>query len=73
MNEIKYTILFCVFVRTFVVPFYYGSGTVINYGSGSDLLTSYGSGSGSTRQKSYDSYGSGSDSTTLRRSCDKKV
>jgi hypothetical protein len=30
-----------------------GSGTVINYGSGSDLLTSYGSGSGSgsTRQK----------------------
>jgi hypothetical protein len=30
-----------------------GSGTVINYGSGSDLLTSYGSGygSGSTSQK----------------------
>jgi hypothetical protein len=28
-----------------------GSGTVINYGSGSDFLTSYGSGSGSTRQK----------------------
>jgi hypothetical protein len=27
-----------------------GSGTVINYGSGSDFLTSYGSGSGSTRQ-----------------------
>jgi hypothetical protein len=27
------------------------SGTVINYGSGSDFLTSYGSGSGSTRQK----------------------
>ncbi len=26
----------------------YGSGTVINYGSGSDFLTSYGSGSGST-------------------------
>jgi hypothetical protein len=25
-----------------------GSGTVINYGSGSDFLTSYGSGSGST-------------------------
>ncbi len=31
----------------------FGSGTVINYGSGSDLLTSYGSGSGSgsTSQK----------------------
>jgi hypothetical protein len=28
-----------------------GSGTVINYGSGSDFLTSYSSGSGSTRQK----------------------
>jgi hypothetical protein len=30
-----------------------GSGTIINYGSGSgsDFLTSYGSGSGSTRQK----------------------
>ncbi len=27
------------------------SGTVFNYGSGSDLLTSYGSGSGSTSQK----------------------
>jgi hypothetical protein len=27
-----------------------GSGTVINYGSGSDLLTSYCSGSGSTSQ-----------------------
>jgi hypothetical protein len=27
------------------------SGTVINYGSGSDFLTSYGSGSGSTSQK----------------------
>ncbi len=37
-----------------------GSGTVINYGSGSDFLTSYGS--GSTSQK-YGSYGSGS--TTL--------
>jgi hypothetical protein len=46
---IKYTILYCVIVRTFVIPFYYGSGTVINYGSGSDFLTSYGS--GSTRQK----------------------
>jgi hypothetical protein len=41
------------FVRTFVIPFYYGSGTVINYGSGSDFLTSYGSlsGSGFTKQK----------------------
>ncbi len=28
-----------------------GSGTVINYGSGSDFLTSFGSGSGSTSQK----------------------
>ncbi len=28
-----------------------GSGTVINYGSGSDFLTSYGYGSGSTSQK----------------------
>ncbi len=28
-----------------------GSGTVINYGSGSDFLTSYGSGFGSTSQK----------------------
>jgi hypothetical protein len=28
-----------------------GSGTVINYGSGSDFLMSYGSGSSSTRQK----------------------
>jgi hypothetical protein len=33
IKEIKYTILYCVFVRTFVVPFYYGS--VIIYGSGS--------------------------------------
>ncbi len=37
------TILYCVFVRTFVVSFCYGSG------SGSNFLTSYGS--GSTRQK----------------------
>jgi hypothetical protein len=42
---IKYTILYCAFVRTF----HYGSGTVINYGSGSNFLTSYGS--GSKRQK----------------------
>jgi hypothetical protein len=39
----KYTILYCVFVRTFVIPFYYGFGTIINYGSGSNFLTSYGS------------------------------
>jgi hypothetical protein len=42
-------------VRTFVIQFYYGSGscsssgTVINYGSGSDFLARYGS--GSTGQK----------------------
>jgi hypothetical protein len=35
LKEIICTILYCVFVRTFV----------INYGSGSDFLTSYGSGS----------------------------
>ncbi len=40
-------------VRTLVIPFYYGSGsgsssgTVINYGSGSDFLARYGYGSGS--------------------------
>jgi hypothetical protein len=45
MKKIKYTILYCVFVRTFVILFYYGSGTVISYGSDSDFLTSYGSGS----------------------------
>ncbi len=38
-NQIQ-IILYCVFVRTFVIPFYYGSGTVINYGSGSNFLTS---------------------------------
>ncbi len=41
MKEINYTILYCVFVKTFVIPFYYGSGTVINHGFGF----------GSTRQK----------------------
>ncbi len=51
MKEIKYTILYCVLVRTFVKPFYICSGTVLNYGSGSEFLTSYASGSGSTRQK----------------------
>ncbi len=47
-----------------------GSGTVIDYGSGSDFLTGYGygSGSGSTSQKvTVPSYGSGSGSTTLVR------
>jgi hypothetical protein len=56
MKKIKYTI-YTVSVRTFMIPFYYcsgsGSGTVINYvsGSGSDLLARYGSGSGSASQK----------------------
>jgi hypothetical protein len=49
MKQIKCTILYCVFVRTFVIPLYYGSGTIINYGSDSDFLTSYGF--GSARQK----------------------
>jgi hypothetical protein len=31
MKEIKYTNFNFVFVRTFVIPFYYGAGTVINY------------------------------------------
>jgi hypothetical protein len=36
MKEIKYgTQFYAVSVRTFLIPFYYGSGTVINYGSGS--------------------------------------
>ncbi len=34
MKEINYTILYFVFVRTFVIPFHYGAVTVINYGSG---------------------------------------
>jgi hypothetical protein len=57
MKEIKYTILYCVFVITFVIPFYYGSGTVINYGF--DFLTSYGyvSGSGSTSLDQVDAQG----------------
>jgi hypothetical protein len=45
MKEIKYTILHCVFVRTFVITFYYASGTINNYGSGSgsgsNFLTIY--------------------------------
>jgi hypothetical protein len=59
MKEIEYNIFYTVSVRTFVIPFFYGSGscsgsgTVINYGSGSDFLARYGSGSGSgsIRQK----------------------
>ncbi len=51
MKEIQHTILYCVFARTLVILFYYNSGTLIYYGSGSDFLTSYGSGSGSTQQK----------------------
>jgi hypothetical protein len=49
----SYTILCFVFVTTFLIPIYYGSRTVISYGSGSDFFTSYryGSGSGSTWQK----------------------
>ena len=49
------------FERTFLIPFYYDSGTVIDYSSGSDFLTSYGSGFHTA--KGYGSYDSGS--TTL--------
>jgi hypothetical protein len=49
MKEFKYTALYAVSVRTYVVSFCYGSasgsGTVIPYGSGSDFLAIYGSGS----------------------------
>jgi hypothetical protein len=31
MKKIECTILYSVFVRTFVITLYYGSGTVINY------------------------------------------
>jgi hypothetical protein len=48
MKQIKYTILYCELWELFVILLYYGFGTVINYGSGSDFLTSSGSGSGST-------------------------
>jgi hypothetical protein len=67
MKKTKYTILYSVFVRTFVILFYCGSGSVINYGSDSNFLKSYGSGSGYITEKSYGSYdfGSGSGSTTL--------
>ncbi len=30
MKKIKHTILYCVFMRTLVMPYYYGSGTVLN-------------------------------------------
>ncbi len=45
-------------ISSFVIPFYYGSGTgtVINYGSGS----------ASPKAKSFGSYDSGSGSTTLK-------
>ncbi len=47
------TQFYTVSVRTYVIPFYYGSGsgsrTVINYGSGSDFLARYGSGSASQK------------------------
>ncbi len=58
-NEGKQILIFLLYVSENFCDTY-GSGTVINYGSGSDFLTSYGS--GSTRQKSYGSYGSGSTS-----------
>jgi hypothetical protein len=53
MKEIKYIILYCVFVRTFVILFYYGSGRFRLF----DKLrfrfhmakSSYSSGSGSTK------------------------
>ncbi len=56
LNEGKYSTSYGVFVRTFVISFHYGSGTVISNGSGScsDFLTSYGSyGSGSTTLRIY--------------------
>jgi hypothetical protein len=40
MKEIKYTTLYWV-CKTFVISFYYGSGTVINYGSGSAKVRNY--------------------------------
>jgi hypothetical protein len=43
LNEGNQIQFYTVFVRTFVIPFYYGSRTVIYYGSDSDFLTSYGS------------------------------
>ncbi len=56
-KEVKYTQFYTVSVRTFVIPFYYGSGsgTLINYGTGSAAAKSYGS---------YD-FGAGSATTLL--------
>jgi hypothetical protein len=46
LNEGNQTLNFILCVcENFVIPFYYGSGTVTNYASGADFLTSYGSGS----------------------------
>jgi hypothetical protein len=56
MKEIKYTVLYCV-CEKFCDTVYYSSGsgscsgTLINYGSGSDFLARYGFGSGSASQK----------------------
>ncbi len=58
MKEIKYTFfLYCVFVRTFVIPFYYDYGTLINYGSGFRLFDKLRFRFHTA--KSYGSYGSG--------------
>ncbi len=69
MKEVKYTILYCVFVRTFVIPFYYSYGTVINnqqfrFQLFDKLRFRF------HKVKSYGSYGSGSGSgsTTLQTS-----
>jgi hypothetical protein len=41
-TKINYTILYCMSVRTVVIPFYFGSvpvsGTINNYGSGSRFV-----------------------------------
>ncbi len=63
-REIKYTILYYVFVITFVIPFYYGSGTVTYYSSLFDKLWFW---FRFHTAKSYSSYGSGS--TTLKPAC----
>jgi hypothetical protein len=55
LNEGNQIHNFILYVRTSVISFYYGSGsgfgsgTVINYGSGSDFLAGYGSGSASKK------------------------
>jgi hypothetical protein len=54
MKEIKYTILYCVCENLYdsiLSRSGSGSGTVINYSSGYDLLARYGSGSGTAIQK----------------------